>query len=103
MNLNTLLLGNMKKLFLLFLILFSVGVQGKENPIKLRVKVVPHFSGSFYVIQYKKTSGFLVNEWCDWPVSNPQTTLERASKIVKSIKEDDSVRVAKRNIRYINF
>ena len=80
-----------------------MGVQGKEKPYDFRIKVIPVFDGKFYVIQYKKKSALFRRVWYDWPVSNPQISLEQATKVIKDIKYDDSVRVAHQNVTYINF
>lgn len=103
MTLSIMLLGNMKKLFLLFLILFSMGVQGKEKPLEFRVKIMPALGNKFYVIQYRKKSTLFRRVWYDWPVSNPQISMEEAARVIEYIKYDDSVRVAQQNVTYINF
>lgn len=93
----------MKKLLLLCLFLLSVGVWGKEKPLEFRVKIMPALGSKFYVIQYRKKSALFSRVWYDWPVSNPQISMEEAARLIEYIKYDDSVRVAQQNVTYINF
>jgi hypothetical protein len=93
----------MKKVFLLFLILFSMGVLGKETPNEYRVKVTPNYSGAFYIVQYRKKTSVLKSIWKDLEFGNPNNTLDAAKELIFLCKYDDSVRVAQQKITYITF